>query len=133
MRTGRNWRAADWDAICLQLLLADWSALQASEDVDEMVRVFMTNWNAALDQHCPVRTRRSRRPACPWLSSDEDLRLAMAERDKAFAIWRDLRTDRTRVVYVHLRNSVKGMLNQARRDFLSSSCSARTGETFGVT
>ena len=129
--TGRNWRAADWDAICLQLLLADWSALQATEDVDEMVNIFMANWNAALDQHCPVRTRRFRRPACPWLS-DEDLRLAMAERDEAFAAWRDLRTDDARADYVRLRASVKSMLSRARRDFLSGRLAGSDRRDFWV-
>ena len=102
----------------MRLLLSDWSALYAGDNVDEMVSVFMANWSAALDEHCPVRTRRFRRSACPWLG-DEDLRLAMAERDEAFAAWRDLRTDETRADYVRLRASVKGVLSRARRDFLS--------------
>ena len=74
MRTVRSWGRADWDAICLDLLLADWTTLETSDDVNSMVDTFMEIWWSVLDRHCPARTRRSRRRGCPWITNDHELR-----------------------------------------------------------
>ena len=117
-RTTRNWGRADWDAICLDLLLADWSNFDSNEDVNNMVDIFMQIWWTVMDRHCPARTRRSRRGGCPWITDNHELRQAMLERDEAHQAWLDLRTPESREDYCRLRNSVKARLAQARRAFL---------------
>ena len=37
-KTTRSWRTADWDAICLDFLLADWDSLHNCSDVNQMVK-----------------------------------------------------------------------------------------------
>ena len=117
-RTTRNWRGADWDAICLDLLLSDWSFLDSEEDINTMVEKFTATWWEIIDRHCPARTRRYRRGGCPWITDNADLREAMAERDAAHQAWLELRTPESRADFRRLRNSVKGQLARARREFL---------------
>ena len=118
-RLSRNWRTADWSAICLDLLTADWEPMQAGGDVNDMVANFMENWTATIDRHCPLRTRRVRRPDCPWITDNPDLRDAMRERDQACGVWQEKRTPESRNDYRRRRNEVKRLLSAARRDFLS--------------
>ena len=40
-RTTRPWRRCDWNAICLDLLAADWSAVDDATDVNKCVSEFM--------------------------------------------------------------------------------------------
>ena len=119
-RTARPWRRCDWDAICLDLLRANWSAVDNATDVNICVREFMAIWNAVLDRHCPERRVRVSRPDCPWLEDDPVLRMLMSERDAARDTWICLRTPEAKADYTRLRNSVKSRLIKARRDFLCS-------------
>ena len=118
-RAARSWGRADWDAICLDLLLADWTDFYTSNDINSMVDIFTKMWWSVLDRHCPARTRRSRRRGCPWITGDHELRQAMSKRDEAYRTWLDLRTPESRADYRRLRNSVKARLALARREFLS--------------
>ena len=116
-RVLRNWRRVDWDAVCLDLLLADWTNADGATDVSSCVEQFMSVWNAVIDRYCPPRRVRMSRPSCPWLE-DPDLRAHMAERDSARDTWLCLRTPEARADYTELRNSVKRRLIAARRQFV---------------
>ena len=118
-RDTRSWRTANWDAISLDFLLADWSSLHAREDIDQMVADFMKIWTEVLDRHCPIRRRRVRHPDCPWLTDNQPLREVMTERDAARVAWRNLRTPEAADKYRLLRNQTKGLLAMARRDYLA--------------
>ena len=48
-RTTRNWRHADWDAICLDLLLEDWTFLDTEGDINTMVEKFTVTWWNVVD------------------------------------------------------------------------------------
>ena len=117
-KTTRSWRTADWDAICLDFLLADWDSLHNCSDVNQMVKKFMEVWTETLDRHCPLRRRRVRHPDCPWLTDNRQLREAMTERDEARSAWKAANTTEAADRYRRLRNEVKKMLSTARRDFL---------------
>ena len=118
-RVTRSWRTADWDAICLDFLLADWDSLHNSTNVNQMVNEFMKIWNEVINRHCPIRKRRIRHPDCPWLTNNQPLRAVMAKRDAARSVWRALRTPEAAAEYRRLRNQVKSQLAQARRDYLA--------------
>ena len=117
-RTARPWRRCDWDAICMDLLGADWSAVDGATDVNLCVREFMAIWNTVFDRHCPARRVRVSKPDCPWLTDDPALRALMSERDAARDTWICLRTPEAKTDYTRLRNTVKSRLIEARRDFL---------------
>jgi len=117
-RTTRSWHRADWDAISLTLLYADWEPMRNAHDVDTKLHHFMRVWNSVMDQHCPTKTVTAKHPCCPWLQDNPPLRALMTERDTARDAWRRLRTPESRANYTRLRNSVKSAIIRARRDFL---------------
>ena len=61
------WRKVNWDAICLDLVKADWTSLYEAANVDEKLDAFMSVWWSIADCHCPIVTIVHRRPYCPWL------------------------------------------------------------------
>ena len=117
-RTARPWRCCNWEAICLDLLEANWSAVDDATDVNKCVREFMAIWDTIFDRHCPARRVRVSKPDCPWLTDDPALRALMSERDAARDTWLRLRTPEAKADFARLRNSVKSQLIGARGDFL---------------
>ena len=129
-RTARSWRRCDWDAICLDLLEADWSAVDGATDVNACVGAFMAIWDAVFNRHCPERRVRVGKPDCPWLADDPALRALMSERDAARDTWISLRTPEAKADFTQLRNSVKSQLIRARRDYLCSELASGTRRDF---
>ena len=117
-RTARRWGRADWNAICLSFLEADWSGVDGATDVDECVQQFMTVWDSVMDRFCPVKRVRVSKPHCPWLAHDPELTELMVERNSARDTWLCLRTEEARADYTRLRNAVKSRLISSRREFL---------------
>ena len=100
-RVLRNWRRVNWNAVCLEFLLADWTQVDAAADVNSCVRHFMSVWNEVMNRYCPPRRVRVSRPSCPWLE-DPDLRALMSERDSARDAWLCLRTPEAKADFISL-------------------------------
>ena len=64
-QTVRSWRRVDWNAVCHDLLLSDWSLVEAATDVNECVEQFMVIWDTVMDRHCPPRRVRVRGSTTP--------------------------------------------------------------------
>ena len=92
--------------------------MYAAADIDDKVTEFMRIWWSVLDVHCPTKTVAPRRPHCPWLTIDPDLREVLRERDLAYRVWRRSRAESDHCFYRRLRNKVKGLLIKRKRDFL---------------
>ena len=118
--TARPWRKVDWDAVCLDFLRADWSAVYDSVAVDDKVSAFLSVWWSVFDVHCPSKRVTPRRHRCPWLDDYPELRELMGERDSAYRVWRRSRSDADREEYRRLRNCVKRRLIRCKREFLSA-------------
>ena len=118
-RVARRWGRADWDAICLSFLEADWSGVDGATDVNECLQQFMAVWDSVIERFCPTKRVRESKPYCPWLTEDPELAALMAERNSARDTWLCLRTSEAKADYTHLRNAVKSRLISARRNFLS--------------
>ena len=118
--TARLWRKVNWDAVCLDLLRADWSDIYGSVVVDEKVSAFLSVWWSVLDVHCPLKYVTPRRPRCPWLEDCPELQQLICERDSAYRVWRRSRTETDRNEYRRLRNCVKRRLIRCKREFLSA-------------
>ncbi|KAF0305593.1 hypothetical protein FJT64_022786 [Amphibalanus amphitrite] len=114
----RRWDRADWSAICLDMLQADWEPMFQAVGVDAKLDEFMTIWDAVMDCHCPTVRTRSAPLGCPWLKENPELQALMAERDAAHTDWLQYRTEEDRAIYRRLRNQVKSRLAGARREFL---------------
>lgn len=117
-RVGRKWNCADWNAICLHLLLEDWSELDDTTDVNKMVESFKTIWDRVINRHCPLTTKKSRSPNHPWIANNQTIKRTMQTRDDMLKIWRDLRTPESRSEFCCLRNEVKRLIHQARKEYL---------------
>ena len=116
----RPWRKVNWDAVCLSLLLSDWCEIYSADSVDNKLAAFLNLWWKVVDTHCPLKTVTPRRPRCPWIEDNEELKQLMRERDTAFRTWQHSRSVDDRYVYRRLRNLVKGHLLKSKRDFLSA-------------
>ena len=116
----RSWRKVNWDAVCLNLLQSDWSSIYSMDSVDEKVAAFLTRWWEVMDAHCPLKTVTPRRPRCPWIEDNDELKKLMRERDSAFLAWQRSRAVEHKCAYRRLRNHVKVRLLQCKRDFLSA-------------
>lgn len=116
--TTRSWRKANWDAVCLDLLYADWSSMYDASDVDNKVSCFLKVWWSVLDVHCPVKTITVRRPHCPWIENNPQLQTLKGERDEAFHLWRQSGLASDKNAYRKLRNKVKGCFAESKREFL---------------
>ena len=117
----RPWRKVNWDALCLYLLQAEWEPMYRAEGIDGKLEKFMHVWLSAIDVHCPIKTVTPRRPHCPWLENNPELRQMMRERDLAFSAWRASGVDSDLLTYRQLRNRAKCLLAKAKRDYLCSS------------
>ena len=117
----RPWRKVNWDALCLHLLQADWQPLYRAEGIESKLEEFMKVWLSAIDIYCPTKTVTPRRPHCPWVENNPELREIMDERDRAFTIWRASGAESDLSTYRHLRNRVKRLLAKSKRDYLCSS------------
>ena len=116
--TARCWRKVNWDAVCLDFLQADWSAVYSAADLDDKVSEFMRQWWSVIDVHCPLRKVTPRRPRCPWLDDNPELQRLLQERDEAYRVWRRSGADSDRNSYRRLKNRVKSCLTDCKRAFL---------------
>ena len=124
--TVRSMRNLDPNALCLDLLEADWSELyNESDDVGVMWQSFMNVWRPVIDKHMPMVTIKLRHPPCPWIAEDHDVMACMRERDLARAD-RDAnrntpRREDTEAEYRRARNAAKAAQSRARSNFFLTS------------
>ena len=114
----RPWHQVDWSAFSADIICAEWDRFYSAANVNDKLAIFMSIWNATVDSHCPVKSKRVRRPACPWLR-DDAVRQVMAERDVARRRWAASRSVADRSAYRELRNRAKTQLARARNLYLS--------------
>ena len=107
------------DALRLELLLADWSAVYDCAGVEDKWAAWRATWSPTLDNHMPMTKVRLKRQPSPWLS--DELRGMMRERDLARAECDSDPSDVTRQRYVNKHNTVKSALCRARSSFFLSS------------
>ena len=81
----RPWRRVNWDALCLHLLQADWDPMYQAVGINAKLEKFMCVWSDAIDVHCPMKTVTPRRPHCPWLEDNPEIRQVMDERDQTYS------------------------------------------------
>ena len=110
------------DALCLDLLVSDWSALYDSSDPAEKWRAWLAVWSPVIDRHMPEKTIRPRHAPAPWLTENDDLRSQMRERDLTDAERRERPADEQASQRYRLcRNRVKSaQLNAKSAFFLAS-------------
>ena len=119
--TIRSTRSLVPDALRLELLLADWTAVHQSGEVGEKWAAWRAVWSPILDRHMPLTKVRPRHQPSPWLNDNAELRGLMRERDLARADRDAAPCTETRQAYAAKRNAVKSALYRARSSFFLSS------------
>ncbi|KAF0288072.1 Junctophilin-2 [Amphibalanus amphitrite] len=78
----RSTRRVNTNALCLDLLQADWSPLYGANSTSDKWSCFLSTWSPIIDAHMPMRVIKLKHRPYPWLQ-DDDVREAMAARDQA--------------------------------------------------
>ncbi|KAF0304402.1 Retrovirus-related Pol polyprotein from type-1 retrotransposable element R2 [Amphibalanus amphitrite] len=119
--TIRSTRDLVSDALCLDLLVSDWSAVYGSADPADKWRAWLAVWSPVIDRHMPEKTIRPRHAPAPWLTDSDDLRALMRERDLADGERRERPADELASQRYRLcRNRVKSAQLHAKSAFFLS-------------
>ena len=120
--TVRSSRRVDNDALCLDLLLADWGAVYGSQTPSEKWRAWLAVWQPVMDAHMPLRTVKLKYPPTPWLHENEELKQCMKNRDKAReARDQDRHNPTKEQTYRDSRNMVKSVQYRACSAYYATS------------
>ena len=118
--TLRSTRHVDQNALCLSLLQADWSGLDAADSITDKWNSFLTVWDPIIDTYMPMKTIKLKHRSYPWLE-DEEMREAMAARALARADRDHTPCEETKREYRERRNAVKMSLNRACTSYYATS------------
>ncbi|KAF0299105.1 hypothetical protein FJT64_003614 [Amphibalanus amphitrite] len=102
----RSTRRVNTDALCLDLLQADWSPLYGANSTSDKWSCFLSTWSPIIDAHMPMRVIKLKHRPYPWLQ-DDDVREAMAARDQARVDRQLTPCDATEAEFRLRRNAVK--------------------------
>ena len=120
--TVRSTRDLVPDALCLDLLVSDWSAVYSTADPADKWRAWLAVWSPVIDRHMPEKIIGPRHAPAPWLTENDDLRALMRERDLADAERRERPVDeQTSQRYRLCRNRVKSAQLSAKSAFFMTS------------
>ncbi|KAF0302760.1 hypothetical protein FJT64_025171 [Amphibalanus amphitrite] len=73
------------DALCLELLVSDWSAVYSATDPADKWKAWLAVWSPVIDRHMPEKKIRPRHSPAPWITENDELQTMMRERDLADA------------------------------------------------
>ncbi|KAF0302515.1 hypothetical protein FJT64_025404 [Amphibalanus amphitrite] len=118
--TVRSTRRVDEDALCLSLLQADWSELDAAQSITDKWDRFLAVWDPIMNHYMPLKTIKLKHRPSPWME-DEAVKEAMAARDLARADRDCTPCEETREEYRVRRNAVKMAINRACSSFYETS------------
>ena len=68
--TTRSFKHFDADAFRADLTSIDWSSIDDSDSLDDMLETWVTLFSEVANAHAPMRTRRVRSKKSPWLSPE---------------------------------------------------------------
>ena len=110
--TVRSTRHLNHDALCLDLLLADWAQVYQSDTTSAKWDAWRDTWNPRIDNHMPVREIKAKHQSPPWLY-DDDVRAAMEARDAARVDKELTPCEETELEFRDKRNDVKTAQHRA--------------------
>ena len=117
--TVRSTHRLNIDALCYDLLTADWGAIYEATAVSDKWSAWLSVWSPHIDHHMPLVKIKSRHRPCPWLN-DERVRDTMRARDEARAEWDRNPCSETREKYRECRNITKRAQYGARAMYFES-------------
>ena len=118
--TVRSTRHLSQDALCLDLLLADWTPVYRTDTTSDKWDAWRSAWDPLIDRHMPKRQIRIRHQPQPWLH-DDDVRAAMEARDAARLDKERTPCEETEREFRISRNAVKTAQHRACSQYFLSS------------
>ena len=118
--TVRATRHVNTNALCLELLQADWATTYGVNGTSDKWNNFFNTWDPIINKHMPMRKITLKHRPYPWLE-DEDVREAMAARDQARIDRECTPCDVTEKEFRERRNAVKVVLNRACASYFQTS------------
>ena len=118
--TVRSTRHLSQDALCLDLLLADWTPVYRADTTSDKWDAWRSAWDPLIDRHMPKRRIRTRHQPQPWLY-DDGVRAAMEARDAARLDKERTPCAETEREFRISRNAVKTAQHRACSDYFLSS------------
>lgn len=95
----------------------DWSEIEQTTSMDDKVATLNSNIVKLFDKHAPIRPVKIKRPPSPWFS--DNLRKAMARRDRAFRKFKGNRSDENWSLYKKLRNRCNTLVRNAKKRYIA--------------
>ena len=117
--TVRSTRHLSQDALCLDLLLADWAPVYQADTTSDKWDAWRSAWDPLIDRHMPKRQIRIRHQPQPWLH-DDGVRAAMEARDAARLDKERTPCEETERDFRISRNSVKTAQHRACSQYFLS-------------
>ena len=122
--TIRSSKYVDSNALCLDLLQADWSSVYEADTAEQKWRAWLAVWQPHMDHHMPLKIVKLKHPPCPWLQDNEELKECMRQRDVARKCRdKDQGNDEKLQKYRDCRNAVKRVVQY-------KSCSAYYAQSY---
>ena len=118
--TVRSTRNLSQDALCLDLLVADWSAVYGATSATDKWSAWRAVWDPIIDRHMPLKEVRLRHKSQPWMY-DADVKEAMEARDRAREDKERTPCEETEQEFRHCRNAVKTTQHHACSEYFLSS------------
>ena len=116
----RSTRDLNQDAFCLDLLLADWSAVYQAASTEDKWSAWRDVWDPILDRHMPTKQIKLRHQSQPWLY-DHAVKRAREVRDRARKDKERTPSTETERDYRLSRNAVKAAQHRACSQYFLSS------------
>ena len=115
----RSFKTYNKDAFVKDLINVPWNvAFNNPENVNDCVYVWNKLFTDVMNEHAPIRMRRTSRPSMPWMTpeiakliSDRDFYLKKAKRDKSSNHW---------MKYKNLRNDVHRHIEKAKSNYYTN-------------
>ncbi|KAF0289924.1 hypothetical protein FJT64_011822 [Amphibalanus amphitrite] len=118
--TVRSTRNLSQDALCLDLLVADWSAVYGATSATDKWSAWRAVWDPIIDRHLPLKEVKLRHKSQPWMY-DEDVKEAMEARDRAREDKERTPCEETEQEFRRCRNAVKTAQHHACSEYFLSS------------
>ena len=118
--TVRSTRQLSQDALCLDLLMADWTPVYRAVSTENKWEAWRSAWDPQIDRHMPLRRIKVKHQPQPWLH-DESVTAAREARDTARRDKKLTPCDETEHEFRARRNDVKVAQHRACSNYFLTS------------
>ncbi|XP_059047375.1 uncharacterized protein LOC131842825 [Achroia grisella] len=109
----RNFSRIDITSLLRVAARIDWKPILETSIINNKISLFNAQILGLFNKHAPLRTLKLRRPPAPWIT--EDIRKAMAKRNRAFQVFKKERSVVNFQIFKRARNRCNQVVRAAKR------------------